>query len=214
MRRLGCVFVVIAGLTVVPISPAASGGGGCYGPIKDRRASSVKIKDFCFDATVVRIPKGGEVEWTNLDEVKHNVYAGPLWGTRVLREGDRTTVRFGREGIFSYVCIFHGGMTGTVVVGDGYSGPTIRLREADIKVTSFERKRPRRVSDANGSDSTPFAGEVAAAKAAPAEANERSSLWGPAIALMVIAALCAFALVMGRSVRRHEDDEENNILRK
>ena len=214
MRRLGCVFVVIAGLTLVPISSAASGGGGCYGPIKDRRASSVKMKDFCFDPAVVRIPKGGEVEWTNLDEVKHNVSAGPLWGTRVLREGDRTTVRFSREGIFSYVCILHTGMAGTVVVGDGYSGPTIRGKAADIKVTSFERKRPRRVSDADGSDSTPFAGEAAAAKAAPPDAGERSSLWGPAIALMVIAALCAFALVTGRSAGRRKENEEDNILRK
>ena len=218
MRRLGCVSIVAVALSLLPGEAMASGGAGCYGPIKDRPGPDVKMKNFCFDPAVVRIPQGEEVAWTNLDQTKHNVYAGPLWGTRTLREGDVTTVRFDRAGVFTYVCAYHPGMVGTVVVGDGYSGPTIGGKAAGIEVTGFERAEGEKTAALSHSSATGRLGmEVVAAQAAPiaaADTNSRSSLWGPAIALLVIAALCVFALVTGRSAGRRKDDEENDILRK
>ena len=217
MRRLGCSLVAIVVLLLLPGEAIASGGGGCYSPITDRPGSTVDIKNFCFDPAVVRIGEGEEVSWTNRDKVEHNVYAGPIWGSRTMRLGDRVTVRFDRAGVFTYACIFHPGMVGTVIVGDGYSGSVIRGQEARIEVTEFLR--------ADEVDETTASGESATARVemqviaagiepAAAEASERSSLWGPVIALLVIAALCLFALVTGRSVRRREDKDTDDILRR
>lgn len=218
MRRLWCSLTVIVAVSLLPGEAVASGGGGCYGPIKDRPGPEVRMKNFCFDPAVVRIPKGDEVTWTNLDESKHNIYAGPLWGTRTLREYDETTVRFDRAGIFTYVCNYHPAMVGTVVVGDGYSGPVIGGKDAGIKVTDFVRAEPKKTADlSDTSDTGPLGMQAVAAEADPvaaAEASSRSSLWGPLIALLVIAALCLFALVTGRSVRRREPEDKENILRK
>jgi plastocyanin len=216
MRRLGCSLVAIATLLLLPGEAVASGGGGCYSPITDRATSTVKMKNFCFDPAVVRIDEGEEIAWTNLDEVKHNLYAGPIWGSRTMRESDRTTVSFERAGVFTYVCAYHPGMVGTVVVGDGYSGPVIRGEKAGIHVTGFERAEEVAKTAALGfSPTAPVEMQVISAKAAPAaaDAGARSSLWGPVIALLVIAALCLFALVTGRSARRREK-EEDDILRR
>src|SRR4029078_8284345 len=65
MRRLIAGLVMTAAAVVLvggePIGAGASGGGGCGRPVSDARGTGVRIEDFCFLPTVVRIHTGQAV---------------------------------------------------------------------------------------------------------------------------------------------------------
>jgi plastocyanin len=118
---------VIMGLVacVMAAGPAAaSGGGGCGGPITDGRGSTVEIRRFCFTPTVLRTAAGTRVTFTNLDPMQHNVLgANGAWGSfEPLRFDRSTSYRFARAGVYPYVCTLHPGMVGTVLVGSEATG--------------------------------------------------------------------------------------------
>ena len=110
---------------VVPASALASGGGGCGRPVTDDDGTRVSIRNFCFGPTILRVRPGDTVTWVNKDAVPHTVLgANATWGAfnSVERNGGRVNYRFGRSGVYPYVCTLHVGMMGAVVVGDG-QGP-------------------------------------------------------------------------------------------
>ena len=110
---------------VMPASALASGGGGCGRPVSDDEGTRVAIRNFCFGPTILRVEPGETVTWVNKDAVPHTVLgANATWGAfySVERNGGRVTYRFGRSGVYPYVCSLHAGMMGAVVVGDG-QGP-------------------------------------------------------------------------------------------
>jgi plastocyanin len=126
MRRI--VFGATVGLllTIVPAVPAiASGGGGCGGPVTDGTGEAVAIRQFCFEPTVLVVPGGGEVTFTNEDGFPHNVLgANASWGTFArMGEGKIRTYSFDEPGVYPYVCTWHPGMVGAIVVGDGTGEP-------------------------------------------------------------------------------------------
>jgi plastocyanin len=118
------VFGLTAGLTLVPGVAAASGGGGCGGPVTDGTGTSVDINDFCFTPTILRAAPGDVVTFTNRDRTQHTVLgANGIWGGYdTLKRGVETTFEFTEPGIYPYVCTWHPGMIGVVVVGDGAGG--------------------------------------------------------------------------------------------
>lgn len=118
------VFALVAGLTLVPGVAAASGGGGCGGPVTDEAGTSVDISEFCFTPTILRAAPGDVVTFTNRDRTQHTVLgANGIWGGYdTLKRGVGTTFEFAEPGIYPYVCTWHPGMIGVVVVGDGAGG--------------------------------------------------------------------------------------------
>ena len=113
-----------AALIVLGIAtPVNAGGAYCTEGFSDKRGTTVNMKDYCFDPTVIRIEPGETVTWTNKDSVMHNVAGvsnvfGDVYSGGVAA-GDKISYRFEEEGTYPYLCILHPGMAGAVVVGDG-----------------------------------------------------------------------------------------------
>ena len=123
LRRLA-VIVGIFGL-MLAAAPVAAGGGGCHAPLTDAEGVEVLMSQFCFTPTIVRVEAGDTVTWTNKDSVDHNVVSAymPDYGTPTLRSAGSAAVTFNDNGLFPYVCTFHPGMVGAVVVGDADAPP-------------------------------------------------------------------------------------------
>lgn len=114
-------MLVVASLVFAWGRQAEAGGGGWHTPLSDRAATKVEIVDSCFGPTVARVEAGDTVTWVNRDASPHNVYAsGQGWSDgKSFDKGASVSVVFERSGVFPYVCTFHPGMVGVVVVGDG-----------------------------------------------------------------------------------------------
>ena len=142
--RRSAMWSVIAIATVAAVAfpggaAVASGGGGCGRPVSDARGDTVRIRNFCFGPTILRVHPGDEVRFLNADSTPHTVMgANASWGSfRQLNVGKHITYRFTRPGVYPYVCTYHAGMVGAVVVGGGprmatgasttASGPVVRV---------------------------------------------------------------------------------------
>lgn len=134
--------IVIATVAAVAFpggAAVASGGGGCGRAVSDARGDTVRIRNFCFGPTILRVHPGDEVRFLNADITSHTVMgANASWGSfRQLNVGKHVTYRFTRPGVYPYVCTYHAGMVGAVVVGGGprmatgasttASGPVVRV---------------------------------------------------------------------------------------
>lgn len=74
----------------------------------------VKMRDDVFRPQTVTIDRGDRVRWVNRGERPHTT-TGDTWNA-VLDPGETYSKRFRRAGTYSYVCTFHPGMTGRIVV--------------------------------------------------------------------------------------------------
>lgn len=82
--------------------------------------SKVDIQSFSFQPMVIRVRAGTTVSWTNHDTIRHNVVAdkpdkaapdGPLLG-----KGETYSFTFKKAGTYTYHCMPHPDMHGTVIV--------------------------------------------------------------------------------------------------
>jgi plastocyanin len=129
VQRIRCGLAIGAGLALatlalVPGVAGASGGGGCGGPVTDAAGTTVEIKDFCFGPTILRVATGETITFVNRDRTTHTVLgANGAWGSYdALKHGGEATYGFSEAGVYPYVCTWHVGMVGAVVVGDGVGG--------------------------------------------------------------------------------------------
>jgi len=132
----GLALVALVALVLVPGVAGASGGGGCGGPVTDGAGTTVQIEEFCFGPTILRVAPGESVTFVNLDRSPHTVLgANATWGGYdALKKGQEATYEFAETGVFPYVCTWHVGMVGAIVVGDG-AGGAIETATADGPVT-------------------------------------------------------------------------------
>lgn len=112
-------MMLLAGFT--PEVVHASGGGGCGRIVTDDDGTQVSIRNFCFGPTILRVPEGETVTWANRDDYPHVVLgANGAWGSYgKVRGGGEVSYRFVNSGVYPYVCTYHPGMIGAVVVGNG-----------------------------------------------------------------------------------------------
>lgn len=157
-------IALFVGLMFAPSVASASGGGGCGRRVTDAAGTTVTIRQFCFGPTILRVAPGETVTWINKDRSPHTVVgANAVWGDfSTLRRAARVTYRFVRPGVYPYVCTYHPGMIGAVVVGDAAgpgsagtittsAGPvTLVDPSAELRHTSVALVRP--VNSAAGSD--------------------------------------------------------------
>ena len=136
-------FVLVMTLALVPGVAHASGGGGCGQAVTDRSGTQVQISGFCFGPTITRVHPGAEVTFANLDPVPHSILGanGSWGGYDALKRHQLVTYRFSEPGVYPYVCTFHIGMVGVVVVGDGIGG-AIDTTTKDGPVTQVEGSSP------------------------------------------------------------------------
>ena len=125
MRRAVSVGAALS-IMLLFLPTSAHAGGFCMGYMEeafaDRAGTKVQMSKNCFSPTVIRIEPGDSVTWVNADPEVHGVGgAVGVFGDAhaEIAKGASVTYRFDEEGVFPYVCIFHPGMAGAVVVGDG-----------------------------------------------------------------------------------------------
>ncbi len=79
--------------------------------------TSVTIKDFAFTPATLTVPAGTTVTWTNDDAVPHTATASDgSFDSGNLNPGQSYSFTFSTPGSYPYVCQYHAGMTGTIVV--------------------------------------------------------------------------------------------------
>jgi plastocyanin len=146
MRRRSSIVVRLAPLAL--LSAAAFGaptltaaGGGCHadnGSVYTEGSATVVRMDVCdFAPTVSRVPVGTEVRFLNTDQVPHIVIGRRLsWASAELVPGAEFVQRFDAAGIYPYMCSFHPGMVGAIVVGDAAEASAPSLEPSLVAATA------------------------------------------------------------------------------
>lgn len=185
-------------------APAHSGGGGCGEPLTHGDTTLVRMKAWCFGPTVAHVREGAEVTWVNRDHDRHNVVgASYLWGSRTMRFGDAAIYRFEEKGTYPYVCQFHPGMVGAIVVGNGKSNSTIGWRDKAVVLVDFKRNK----KDEDASAIPPGAGRGPRISSEPTRdvgdvAGPSEEAWPVEWVVVGSAALLAIALAIGAASRK------------
>jgi plastocyanin len=145
--------VALAAAALTPATASASGGGGCGQPVSEDRGTTVEIRNYCFGPTILRVPTGEVVTFENMDPFEHSVLgANATWGDYDgFRGGKDRVYRFTEPGVYPYVCTYHVGMVGVVVVGSGAGGaidtttedgPVVTVDPADLELRSASTVPP------------------------------------------------------------------------
>jgi plastocyanin len=190
------ILTVIASAVVaavgIPVGTAgASGGGGCGQPVTDAAGTTVRIRNYCFGPTILRAVPGDEVTFINRDSAPHTVLgANASWGSfRDMRRGDEMTYRFARAGVYPFVCTYHPGMVGAVVVGGGTPMATTGAAEPVV-----------RVSAAAADEAVAAVNSGPAAASTPADPGGQIEPWQ--VTGLALAAIVAGGLLMRNRGRR------------
>jgi plastocyanin len=175
-------------VALVPGLARASGGGGCGGPVTDERGTTVPIRNYCFTPTILRVQPGASVTWINRDRAPHTVLgANASWGGyEVLKRGRAVTHRFTRPGVYPYVCTYHVGMVGAVVVGDAAASGAIGTTTAAGPVTP----------------ATSSTAETEAVTSSPVRVQVRGAWVHPVVAVAAFALFLAAAAALVLERRR------------
>lgn len=108
-----------AALLLVTLACSTPSGGRGTKPA--RQAQSVRVSQFRFQPGTITVPAGGQVRWTNEDDIEHTVTSGEP-GAKTgsfdnpFVKGEEFTFRFEQQGTFAYFCERHPVMRGEVVV--------------------------------------------------------------------------------------------------
>jgi plastocyanin len=88
---------------------SGGGGGGGY---------DVAMQGIAYQPAELTVPAGTTVTWKNLDSVTHDVTStdGNFTSSGNLNNGDTYQVTFDQPGTYSYHCVHHPGMNGTITV--------------------------------------------------------------------------------------------------
>jgi plastocyanin len=89
-------------------SSASSGGG----------AQAVTIKDYIYKPASITVPKGTTVAFTNHDTTAHTATSkqSGVFESGPIDPGKSVKVTLEKTGTFTYYCLFHPFMKGTIVV--------------------------------------------------------------------------------------------------
>ncbi len=108
-------ILLIAACSVPSVSPEPVAAK----PVEQSTNGNVDIqmKGFAFSPKELTVKVGTKVTWTNMDSAGHDIKATDgTWGSDTLNNGQIYSKVFDKEGTFPYVCTFHAGMTGTIIV--------------------------------------------------------------------------------------------------
>src|SRR5689334_14908543 len=80
-------------------------------------AVDVKIDNFSFGPTELKVAVGTTVTWTNRDDIPHTVVSTDgAFKSKVLDTDEKFSFVFNKAGSYPYFCSIHPKMTGKVVV--------------------------------------------------------------------------------------------------
>lgn len=102
------------GMAGMAMAPADGNGSNAAAPVGTDR---VKIDNFAFAPSTVRVKRGSTVVWTNNDSIQHDVtFDGGNISSGVLNHNDTFSHTFATAGTYHYICSIHPFMHGTVIV--------------------------------------------------------------------------------------------------
>ena len=80
-------------------------------------SDSVEIADFLYEPEAIMVKAGTTVTWTNRDDAAHTATSDDrVLDTDAIPGGEEGTITFDEPGTYSYFCVFHPYMEGSVVV--------------------------------------------------------------------------------------------------
>ena len=91
----------------------------------------VQIKDNSFSPSVLHARVGDTITWTNVGAMPHTVTAGNGAFDHMVSPGQSFSYALRAAGSVSYVCSFHPGMNGSLVVGAALAGVAVPPAVAD-----------------------------------------------------------------------------------
>jgi plastocyanin len=101
---------------VMMVSLAGAMGTAAYGQQKSQVAD-VKIDNFSFGPSELKVPVGTTVTWTNRDDIPHTVVSTDgAFKSKVLDTDEKFSFTFAKPGAYPYFCSIHPKMTGKIVV--------------------------------------------------------------------------------------------------
>ena len=115
-------FMSVLSILVVLLSACSSGNTAVISPSNNSNVNAVdsnevSISGFSFKPAELTVKIGATVTWTNQDSATHDVRAADSsWGSEALTKGQSFSMTFDKEGTYEYVCSFHSGMNGKVIV--------------------------------------------------------------------------------------------------
>jgi plastocyanin len=139
--RLAPFALLTAAALGAPTLTAA--GGGCHGDngsVYTEGSATVIRMDVCdFAPTVTRVPVGTEVRFLNTDQIPHIVIGRRLtWASAELSPGAEFVQSFDAAGTYPYMCSFHPGMVGAIVVGAAAEATAPSLEPSLVAATTTD----------------------------------------------------------------------------
>ena len=104
---------------------AASAGGGCHSGVTEGYGTRIEMIDACFTPTTLFAEPGETITFVSRVGFAHNITANDWGHFDDLYDGERYTTSFKTDGIYTYACTYHPGMSGAVVIGEGAVGADI-----------------------------------------------------------------------------------------
>lgn len=118
--RVGAVFLSLLAANAVLLSGCGSDDGGT-GPTTSRTGASTKavtIKDYTYKPATITVPVGTTVSFTNRDSTPHTATSkeSGAFESGSIDTGKTGKVTLEKSGTFTYYCVFHPFMKGTITV--------------------------------------------------------------------------------------------------
>lgn len=138
----------------------ATAGGGCHEGATQNDATgqdetTVAMMNACFTASISTVDPGTRVTFVNEDWTTHNV-GGNLWGFYGdMHGGDTFSATFDDPGVYPFACSYHPGMTGAIVVGDGFGAGDGWTVTSTLPVSEPEEPRTKPAA-ASGDSPAPW----------------------------------------------------------
>jgi plastocyanin len=109
---------LVSAIAVAAALALGACGGGDDGGGGGAAAAKVAIVKFQFKPATITVRPGAEVSWRNGDAAPHTATAENRtdFDTGTLKTGQSDTITFRKPGTYSYICLFHPFMHGTVKV--------------------------------------------------------------------------------------------------
>jgi plastocyanin len=120
---IGLSIITVLSVVLAACSSAAPAASPAVADSKPAGAApasgsvNIEMSGFAFNPKELTVKVGTTIIWTNKDNAGHDVKAADgSWGSDTLTNGQSFSKVFDKEGTYAYVCTFHPGMAGTIIV--------------------------------------------------------------------------------------------------
>lgn len=119
--RVGAALLSLAASAILLLGCGSDSGGTDQTSSASESATSTKavtIKDYIYKPASITVPKGATVTFTNRDSTAHTATSkeSGVFESGPIETGKSAKVTLDKSGTFTYYCLFHPFMKGTIVV--------------------------------------------------------------------------------------------------